>query len=384
MSTQRLPVVTLTCRNGHDVPTRARGGQAVKCPNQECRVSVWVPADRQTGETGSGDEGDSFAHRWENEPEVSDEDSLTESPHSCETCGSVQYWEPGRTMLICPKCQTASLPPTIAKQYAEIEVRKTAPDPVAMVEKSQTEMRQRMRVTEERDRLIRVAESWAEFVDPDRLEDDSPISAICVGLESNLRHVVSELKRTIEPIEIVAAKSLLVEIITKVREHEVQIKDEHARAAANDEDDEDDEDDGYEDDESDYIEGEVVEDDNPAGLSPYQRYLLQNGAQRQPWNQVRPAIAPQRQPTVLSGNQVLSNIVVNRAIAQMTHKNCQFDHFWGKRATRKMWGASFPGEPLYSGRPVIYCCEAHNDQGIRWLEAKGYPNSTFEMLEAES
>ena len=374
MSNQRLPPIVLTCRNGHEVQTRARGGQAIKCP--ECRVAVWVPADRKTNEADSGSGDDAFTGRWDSEPEFTDEDALTKSGHQCQTCGTEQYWEPGRTMLICPQCRTSSLPPTIQKRYAEIEVRKTAPDPVAQIEKRQAEMRLRMKISEQRDRLIRVAEGWAEFVDPDRLENRSPLLDVCIGLESNLRHVIAELRKTTEPEELIAAKTLLSDLISKAKEHEYQIRSEHDRTEAEDDEDEDQYD---EDDEDEYVEAEIVEDDNPAQLSSYQRHLL--ASRGQAWDQRRPALPAIRPTAPPTGMEILSKLAMQQAVKRATQTNCQFDHFFTRKATRKMWGASWPGEQLYQGRPVVYTCEAHNDAGIKWLESQGYENSTFEMLE---
>jgi hypothetical protein len=374
VSAQRLPAVVLTCRNNHEVSTRARGGQAVKCP--ECKTSVWVPASRPTNENDSPAESD-FAQRWKSQTQTDPADALTESRYPCQSCGSVRYWEPGRTLLICPQCQTSELPPTVGQRYAEIEVVRKDPAAVALerIDKHQTELKQRMKVVEERDRLIRITQTWIDFVDPDALESGSPLQTIAIGMESNLRHIVTELRRTEDPHEIVAIKSVLSELVGFVKQHDQQIRDERKRVAEDDDEDEY-EDDEYEDDEDDeeeYAEAEVVQDSNPAGLSSYQRLLLAN---TQTWNQNRPALYPPRQPDLIPA--------VVATIPRVTAKNCQFDHFWGKAATHKLWGADTPGGPLYQGRPIVYTCAQHYDKAVKWLEANGYPNATFELLETTS
>jgi len=114
MAPVALPEVTLTCRScDHQFPTRARGGQSVKCP--KCTVSVWVPTHRPTGEAPAAAAGE-LAQRWATErtapaPEPDSSRNETEPDgQPCPNCGSVTVWESGRTLLICPKCNSSSLP----------------------------------------------------------------------------------------------------------------------------------------------------------------------------------------------------------------------------------------------------------------------------------
>jgi hypothetical protein len=50
MAVSSLPVVWITCRNGHDFDTRAKGGTTVRC--KTCRIPKMVPRNRPPARRG--------------------------------------------------------------------------------------------------------------------------------------------------------------------------------------------------------------------------------------------------------------------------------------------------------------------------------------------
>lgn len=151
MTISKLPEITLTCRDGHQIRTRARAGQSIKC--QTCGAYKRVPAARpltarELAATTAAEDRDQdhddtgeMAARWESEPEWNG-DQLPDWPGRpgdfCAECGGQLTWEPGRTWTNCDECAEqdggVALPAAVGAYYerqaarrSEVAVR-AAPD----------------------------------------------------------------------------------------------------------------------------------------------------------------------------------------------------------------------------------------------------------------
>lgn len=370
MAKNGLPEISLTCREGHAFKTRARGGQPTKCP--ECRVSVWVPKDRPTVE-GEFPRGDPLEGRWEafSEPQ---EKGMDPSPHPCPECGSERLWEPGRTMLYCPECETQTLPPSIEAGYAQIALQNQRESAVERRAKKAEEMLKRMGFAAEKAEDIHTLRSFLEFVDPNRLPEDSPLEKVAVQFTSHLNHLIKEINRAETPEDLETAEEISNALLRKIKEHETVFRNAHEEA------DREDEEDYEEDDEGEYVEAEVIHDPNPRtpAVVPQRNYP---GTYLPVRMDVPPSGPPQyRTPSV----ETFTQYAVKKAMERQALKKCQFDHFslftGGKVAYRRLYGADYPGGPYRPGRPEVYCCEQHWDSAVKWMESQGFPNSTFDEL----
>ncbi len=389
MPTTALPEITLTCSAGHPVRTRARGGQAVKCP--ACRVSVWVPAGRPVDDSAAASSGVSpMAARWSAEAEPEDSELYSPSGIPCPECGSDQRWEPGRTLLLCLTCKGPSLPPSIGEHYrrAELAVRRTTD--VDRAEQLRTEVRKRMEFAQSRDKAVRAVNSWLWVVDPDTLPERSGMAELAAELHGNLRHIARELEQAKNREEFAAAGEVAAELISVVKSYRDQFDNERDRAEPEEEEEEDEEEE-YED-----AEYEEEEDEEPAPYQPPEPAAwLQDYARRQ----IRPGSLngrmlpnPYRTPPVVV-QPVRTNPYINPTLSSQiikymeekreTAKWCAFGHFRKAPAEFEYYGATYPGGPFIQGAPVVLCCAKHRDNAANWIEAHGYPNQTYSALESQ-
>lgn len=386
MPTSTLPEITLQCSAGHTVRTRARGGQAVKCP--ECKVSVWVPAGRPVDASAAASSGTSpMAARWAEESAPEDSELYPPSGIPCPNCGSDQVWEPGRTLLLCLACEGPNLPPSIGEHYrrAELAVRRTTD--VDRAEQLRTEVRKRMEFSQGRDKAIRAVRSWLPAVDPDTLPASSGLIGLAAELHSNLKHILREFEGAKNGAELAAALDVAKELIGVVKSYRDQLDNERSRVVEEDDDEEDDE---YED--AEYEEDDEEDDEEPE----YRPEWLNGYGQRQsryatPGGQV---IRSPRQPAALvpfQRNQVVPQIVPPSFTAQMAvalanrkpKQWCAFDHLRKAPAAYEYYGSQWAGGNRIDGAPSVLCCEKHRDHATKWIESHGYSNQTYLTLETQ-
>ena len=203
MTTSRFPEIVLTCRNGHQFRTKARGGTTVRCPT--CKAPKHVPADRPrtarevaalkaAGSDGQ-DQDHEMAARWAAEPEW-DGRQLPDRPgrpgDACLECGGPLTWEPGRTWTDCDTCAEGhggvSLPSAVIRHYerrAEVAVR-AEPDKSA-----QRAMRARLRAMKETAQS-RVGE-WLDTIADDERYDRVQFQRQARELGAMLRGYLPEI-----------------------------------------------------------------------------------------------------------------------------------------------------------------------------------------------
>lgn len=149
MTRSRLPAITLTCRNGHEFTTEARGGSTVRC--KTCGAPKAVPANRpKTAKEAAAlavredhqDQdhapGRELAERWGAEGPWSGilQDRAGDPQDACPECGELLSWEARGTLAYCDSCKCVDLAPSIAEHYdrqssnsTEVAIRERA-DPI--------------------------------------------------------------------------------------------------------------------------------------------------------------------------------------------------------------------------------------------------------------
>lgn len=222
---KQLPEIKLMCRNGHTFPTRARGGQAVACP--ECRrlnpdpghpdhrVNVWVSKTRprtereRAGLPAEAPEPDpALTARWAREPAWAGKIGMVpgRAADDCPDCGEPLMWEPGRTVVFCNGCRKISLPAAVAEHYrrqdqrsAEVATR-AAPDTAAV-----RSARVRLRALQQR--MADQVTSWLDAFDPDELS--GPVERLALDYRAELAAYLPEIKNA-------ASEAVLAEIMAEI------------------------------------------------------------------------------------------------------------------------------------------------------------------------
>jgi hypothetical protein len=186
MTISNLPEITLTCRDGHLFTTRAKGGITVQC--KTCGAPKRVPVNRPrtaremsaaTARREDQDPADEMAARWAAEPARDGGSQLRTGRDSdtCQECGTGLLWEPGRTVVYCPDCQTATLPAAVTGHYerqahrsAEVAVR-AAPDRSA-------ERAARVRLRAIAQRMADHVNGWLDTLDTGGLSGNAERAAL--------------------------------------------------------------------------------------------------------------------------------------------------------------------------------------------------------------
>src|ERR1035441_560984 len=186
MTISNLPEITLTCRDGHLFTTRAKGGITVQC--KTCGAPKRVPVNRPrtaremsaaTARREAQPPADGVAPGWAAEPARDGGSQLRTGRDSdtCQECGTGLLWEPGRTVVYCPDCQTATLPAAVTGHYerqahrsAEVAVR-AAPDRSA-------ERAARVRLRAIAQRMADHVNGWLDTLDTDGLRGNAERAAL--------------------------------------------------------------------------------------------------------------------------------------------------------------------------------------------------------------
>jgi hypothetical protein len=223
----QLPEIKLTCRTGHTFASRARGSMSVSCP--ECKkdgqqVSVWIPKNRPKTITRSraaaGDDGQGDAAlaemmaRWAHEPAWDGKTRfLPGRPgrDECTECGELVQWEPGRTLIYCPPCKLAGLPPAVAEHYTRKEQRSTevaarttaAADPAAV-------RAARVRIRALKQRMINRLSDWIDAFDPDELSGHA--ERLALDYHAELTAYLPEIKNADSDDELAEIMAEITEI----------------------------------------------------------------------------------------------------------------------------------------------------------------------------
>jgi uncharacterized Zn finger protein (UPF0148 family) len=320
-----------------------------------------VPTHRPTGDAPAAAVGE-LAQRWATEREMpAGPPAASEQP--CPGCGAPLVWESGHTLLICPKCNGSSLPASIGRRYAQLEVKDAGPTRIERARQYHAEVTRRMEFAQKKDKSIRAIQRWIDFVDPDRLPEDSHLIDTAIQLHSNLNHLIREIRNASTLDEFAVVNSINIDLCKSVVAWKSQFQEEHERAEREDDSEDIDDDDEYDDAEYSEPEPEPVVDWQaprtvyPPGATPGTVAQQQWRAQQQP------------APSAVSGVLALAQ---NAAIKRAVRPDCQFDHFWPKAATARLDASQWQNGPNAPGVDPVYCCAKHRQQGLDWVALRGY------------
>lgn len=364
MKSAPLPEITLTCRDGHRFPTRARGGQPVKCPT--CRASVWVPTHRPAGEVAAGsDDSDAgeLEQRWTLERTMP-AGELEPAGSDCPECGTALVWEPGRTLLLCEQCGTSHLPAGIVRRYAELEVRQQGPTQLERAQSRIAEVKTRMEFSQQKDAAVRRLRKLADFLDPDELPEESHLEDLAVNLHSNVNHLIGEIRHAQTDDEFAALNAVTNELFDTIRIYVSQFRDEHTRAQQEAEEDEED------DDSEDYEYAEVVEPARDWQAPRYPKATPQSIA-RQQYRAQLPAAGPAANFPAL----------VRTVVPPPFVPTCGFSHLFRPVAKLKIYPTQWEGGPAVPGEKPVYCCEKHRDDALNFTWSKGHRAAAIDEVE---
>lgn len=240
MMVSKLPEIMLTCRNGHDFLTRARGGATVRC--KECGAPKHVPQDRPRTERAARDQaehdgpagtpagGSELAGRWAREPAWNDRAVILpgRSGDDCPECGDPLQWEPGRTLVYCESCKRVTLPAAVAAHYqrhdqtrAEVATR-AAPD-----ESAERAARVQLRALAQR-MSERVAE-WVDAFDPDGLNGNA--ERLALDYQAELAAYLPEIKQAKSQPELADIMAEVTEVTDRAQRFGVLAEIERQREA---------------------------------------------------------------------------------------------------------------------------------------------------------
>jgi hypothetical protein len=225
MTRTGLPAVMLTCRNGHEFMTKARGRTTVRCP--ECGAPKRVPADRPQTERearGRADRavpaeapatdpaaGSELADRWDREAPWDGRLSMLggRPGDMCGECDGPLRWEPGRTLTYCPACQRPALPAAVTEHYrrqdqrsAEVAVR-AEPNAAAV-----RAARVRLRALQQR--MADRVNEWIDAFDPEELTG-GPLR-LALDYRAELAAYLPEIKSTASEAELTVILAEITEI----------------------------------------------------------------------------------------------------------------------------------------------------------------------------